>query len=182
MQTTDFITKLLSLAVVLGQIFIICTILYFIFLRKSKNVVTEFIGKRGLLFAFIVSLVSMLGSLYYSNIVGFPPCELCWFQRIFMYPLVFLLAMAFIKKDSRFADYGLLLAGIGGVISLYHNYMYYYNNGLNVLCQLGGTQTSCIVRYIFEFGYITIPLMALTGFVMIIIFLVAHKFQKNNNG
>ena len=180
MTTTDFVNKLLSLGVIFSQAFILGAILYVIFFRKTKNVVTEFIGKRGLLLAFIFALISMAGSLFYSNVVGFPPCELCWFQRIFMYPLVFLLGLALIKRESRIADYALLLAIIGGAISLYHNYMYYYNQGLNVFCQLGGMQVSCVKRYVFEFGYVTIPLMALTAFALIIIFLVAHRLQNKN--
>ncbi|MSU54291.1 MAG: disulfide bond formation protein B [Candidatus Staskawiczbacteria bacterium] len=178
MQTTDFITKLLSLGVIIGQIFILCAVLYFIFWRKTQNSIAEFIGKRGLLLAFIVTLISILGSLYYSNIVGFPPCELCWFQRIFMYPLFFLLGLALIKKETHITVYALMLAIIGGIISLYHNYMYYYNQGLDSFCQLGGTQVSCIKQYVFEFGYVTIPLMALTAFILIAIFLVVYRCRR----
>lgn len=177
-MTADFINKFLSLGTILSQIFILCAVLYVIFFRKTKNAVTEFIGKYGLLLAFIMAVVSMAFSLFYSNVVGFPPCELCWFQRIFMYPLVFLLGLALIKKGYHIVDYALALAIIGGGISLYHNYMYYYNQGLNVFCELGGMQVSCVKRYVFEFGYITIPLMALTAFAMIIIFLIAHRLHR----
>src|SRR6185295_7978736 len=97
----DFVNKLLALGVIAGQIFIVCSILYFIFFRKTPNPIAQFIGKNGLVLAFLFSLASMLGSLFYSQIAGFPPCDLCWFQRIFMYPLVFLLGLALIKKDSR---------------------------------------------------------------------------------
>lgn len=178
MATVDFVNKLFAAGVILGQIAIVLAVVYFLFSRKAKNAVAEFVGRYGLWLAFLVALISMLGSLFYSQIAGFAPCDLCWFQRIFMYSLVFLLGLALIKKDSHIADYGILLASVGGLISLYHNYVYYYAGGLNSFCQLGGMQVSCIKRYVFEFGYVTIPLMALTAFLLIIISLVLYKIKS----
>src|SRR3989344_6570372 len=120
----DFVNKILATGVVLSQIFIVCAVLYFIFFRKRKNSIAEFIGKHGLLLAFIAALISVGGSLFYSQIAGFTPCELCWFQRIFMYPLVFLLGLALLKKNSHIIDYALSLSIVGGIISLYHNYLF----------------------------------------------------------
>lgn len=176
-----FLNKLFSLAVIAGQIGVALAIAYFALFRHVKNVVTEFLGRHGMLLAFLVALGSVAGSLFYSEIAGFTPCDLCWFQRIFMYPLVFLLGWALIKKDRTIIDYALALSVLGGLISLYHNYMYYYNGGLNAFCQLSGAQISCIKRYVFEFGYVTIPLMALTAFLVIIIFLVLAKLGRKNN-
>jgi disulfide bond formation protein DsbB len=171
----DIVNKLLGIGIILSQLFIVAAVLYVIFFRKHQYPLVTFIKKHGLTLAFSTVLISVLGSLFYSQIAGFAPCDLCWFQRIFMYPLVLLLGIALWRKDSRIADYGLILAIIGGLISLYHNYVYYYNRGLNVFCQLGGAQVSCIKRYVFEFGYITIPMMALTAFALVIIFLLAYK-------
>ena len=175
MTLVSFVNQFLSLGVVISQIGIIALIVYLLFFRSEKFTITEFIGKHGLLFAFLASLTATLGSLFYSQIAGFPPCDLCWFQRIFMYPEVFLLGMALIKKDSRIVGYGLLLAIVGGVVSLYHNYIYYYDEGLNAFCQLGTASVSCVKRYVFEFGYVTIPLMALTVFALVILFLIFYK-------
>ncbi len=187
----NVVNKLLSLGVIASQIFIVAVFLWFLFFRKTQNVITEFMSNHGLRLAFAVALLSMSGSLFYSQIAGFAPCDLCWFQRFFMYPLVFLLGFGLIKpagfsenqsiapRDVKIINSGLILSAIGGLISLYHNYMYYYNGGLNVFCQLSGIQVSCVKRYVFEFGYITIPMMALTAFVLIIIFLLFKKYKNN---
>lgn len=167
-----FVNKLFSFGVVLGHIFITLVVVYVLFLREKYPGLAKFLTKHGLLLAFLVSLISVLGSLFYSQIAGFAPCELCWFQRIFMYPLVVLLGMALVKKERVIIDYALGLLVIGSVISLYHNYVYYMNKGLSAYCQVGGSATSCVVRYVFELGYVTIPMMALTAFALIIIFLV----------
>lgn len=175
MTTLDIINKLFSLAAIAGQLCIFAALIYFVFFKKKRHPVVSFIQKHGLLLAFLIALSSVLGSLFYSQIAGFAPCDLCWIQRIFMYPLVVLLIVAFIKKDSHITDYLLSLSVIGFLISLYHNYMYYDNGGLAAFCQLGGAQVSCIKRYVFEFGYITIPMMSATAFLLIIGCLIFYK-------
>ncbi|KPC98964.1 Disulfide bond formation protein C [Geobacillus sp. BCO2] len=66
------------------------------------------------------SLIATLGSLYFSEVLGFIPCDLCWFQRIFMYPQVIILGIAIVRKDAAAARYSFTLSLIGGGISLYH--------------------------------------------------------------
>lgn len=175
MTFLTFVNQLLSLGVILTQISMAIAILSFFLFRKNFDPAGKLLGKHGILLAFSVAFVSTAASLFYSQIVGFAPCDLCWFQRIFMYPEVILLGAAMMKKDYQIVDYALPLAIIGFFISLYHNYMYYYNNGLSVFCNLGGSQVSCIKRYVFEFGYVTIPMMALTGFALVIGFLLLQK-------
>ncbi len=67
---------------------------------------------------------------------------------------------------------------IGALFAAYHNYMYYWNSGLDAFCQLGGMQVSCVKRYVFEFGYVTIPMMALTAFALIIMLLIFYSAGK----
>lgn len=181
MTIASFISTKLAIETVVAQAFVILAVLYLLFFHKKNLFIIDFAGKYGIVFAFIIALVATSGSLFYSQIMGFAPCDLCWFQRIFMYPLVVLLGLALIKKDSNITDYALLLASIGFCISLYHNYLYYYNGGLNVFCQLAGNSVSCVKRYIFEFGYITIPMMALTAFAAIIVFLIFYRFTRLHN-
>ena len=175
----NFVNKILSLGTIVSQIFIIWVILHLIFFRKSKNPLSEFVTKHWMALSFTVALASVAASLFYSEIAGFEPCFLCWYQRIFMYPLVILLFIALLKKYAGIVDYVLPLAVIGGAISLYHNIIYYYQGGLPTPCQALG-QVSCVKLYVFEFGYITIPVMALTGFALIIIFTVFAKTKKYN--
>src|SRR3989344_1645925 len=177
MTTIDIANKIFALGTVLGQIGVLLGALYLVFFCKKQPVIVKAIGKYALLCAFIVALVSMSGSLFYSQIAGFAPCQLCWFQRFFMYPLVILLLIAIIRQSSKIIDYALSLSVAGFLISLYHNYIYYYDGGLNVFCKLGGAQVSCIKRYVFELGYVTIPLMALTAFASIIVFLIFYKIK-----
>lgn len=116
--------------------------------------------------AWAQSLVAMLGSLFFSEILGYPPCILCWYQRIAMYPLTLIFAIAILRGDKKIWIYALPLALIGAGIALYHNLLYY-----NILpesiapCQAG---VSCTTKLIELFGFITIPLLSLLAFLLII--------------
>nr|WP_283942849.1 disulfide oxidoreductase [Paenibacillus konkukensis] len=127
----------------------------------------------GLYMAWAVSLVAVAGSLFLSEVLGFEPCKLCWFQRIFMYPLVIVLGMACYKNDRRLISYVLPLSVIGGFISLYH-YAEQKIPGLAKLlpCTVG---VPCNQDYIDWFGIITIPLMALAAFILITVFLLLAR-------
>jgi disulfide bond formation protein DsbB len=173
-MVVDIVNKILAVCTIGSQIFIVLVIFYYLFLRKIYPVVSNFFSGRGMVLAFIISLTAAAGSLFYSNVAGFIPCNLCWFQRIFMYPEVILLGLALIKKDTKIADYALLLAFIGWLISIYHNYIY-YKGASSTVCRIG---ESCITPYVTEFGYITIPMMALTAFSLLIVFLL---FVKQNS-
>ncbi|MBB6678724.1 disulfide bond formation protein B [Cohnella lubricantis] len=123
--------------------------------------------------AWLVSLAATGGSLYLSEILHYIPCNLCWFQRIFMYPLALLLGRAALKDDRSIAGYVLPLSVIGGLFSLYH-YMEQKVPGLDSLlpCRTG---VPCNVDYLDWFGFITIPLLALIAFVLITVLLLMMK-------
>jgi disulfide bond formation protein DsbB len=118
-----------------------------------------------LLAAWGVSLIATLGSLFFSEIMKFIPCDLCWFQRIFMYPQVILLGMAFVRKDFNMARYSLVLSIIGGTISTYHYLIqkvpFFKENAPS--CGI----VPCTGQYINWLGFITIPFLALTAFILI---------------
>ncbi len=119
--------------------------------------------------SFIVALVATSGSLFYSQVAGYTPCLLCWFQRIFMYPLVILLGVAIYRDDSRkmLRQYLSPMTVFGGLIAVWH-YITQVTEAASG-CTAGGVD--CGVPWIFHLGYITIPLMALTGFTLITLFL-----------
>ena len=123
--------------------------------------------KYALLIAWAQSAVAMVGSLFFSLVMGLPPCDLCWYQRIAMYPLVLILGFGILKKDRTALDYAFPLAIIGWLIAAYHNLLYY-----NILpeamapCKAG---ISCTTRYIEWFGFVTIPLLALVAFSVILV-------------
>lgn len=120
-----------------------------------------------LFIAWAASLTAMLGSLYFSEIMKYEPCTLCWYQRILMYPFVVLLGIAVVRKDYFIARYSLPLASIGALISLYH----YAMQKIPALARHGAScgRIPCTGDYINWFGFITIPFLALTAFTIIII-------------
>ena len=124
--------------------------------------------------AALVAISSLLGSLYFSQIADFTPCELCWLQRICMYPLVTILPTALLSNDKRtFLRYVTPLVAIGWLIALYHNIIYYaamyqrlHPGGLVTACAVSGPN-SCTTVYIDWFGFITIPLLSILAFTAI---------------
>jgi len=119
--------------------------------------------------AFIVAALATGGSLFFSEIAGFVPCDLCWFQRICMYPLSLLTLFAASHADYKVARYLLPIPIVGACVSVYH--LLIENNAISEpsSCRIGGA--GCAVKWINEFGYVTIPTLALTGFLLLIGFL-----------
>ncbi|MFS0724289.1 disulfide oxidoreductase [Paenibacillus sp. 1P07SE] len=125
----------------------------------------RFIKQYYLYLAWLVALVATLGSLYFSEFLGFIPCELCWYQRILMYPLSIILGVAAFVDDDRCAKYVLPLSVLGIAVSSYH-YLKQKLPWLNEIqpCTQG---VPCNVQYINWFGFVTIPFLAGTAFILI---------------
>ena len=126
--------------------------------------------------AWIIALIATVGSLFFSEVMNLPPCLLCWYQRIAMYPLVIIIAVGIIIHDTRLKFYALPLALSGLAISFYHNLLYY-----GILPESAAPCTqgiSCTSRQIEWFGFITIPLMALVAFSLIVLCLGFYKPRK----
>ena len=117
--------------------------------------------------AFLVSSIATGGSLFFSEIAGFVPCELCWYQRICMYPLSIITLLAAIRGDYRIARYLLPLPIVGVCISVYHLLVENGVVGQSSAC-LVSAPGGCATKWINEFGYMTIPTLALTAFVLLI--------------
>lgn len=171
------VNKILAVSTLGMQVLILAGIFYLLFFRQKRGGVFIFFNRHGIGLAFIIALLATGGSLFYSNIAGFAPCDLCWLQRIFMYPQVVLLGLAWMWQDKKIINYSLALAIVGSIISLYHNYISYTGNAITS-CVVGGTGVSCIGQYVVEFGYITIPLMALTGFLALILIFIFQKLSE----
>lgn len=129
--------------------------------------------------SWVVALVATVGSLFFSEVMGLPPCVLCWYQRIAMYPLVLIIGGGIMTQDNRLRFYALPLCVAGLIISIYHNLLYYGILPESILpCTAG---VSCTSRQIEWLGFITIPLMALAAFVSLALCLLFHKFEKEEN-
>lgn len=113
--------------------------------------------------AWAIALIATAGSLFFSEVMGLPPCLLCWYQRIAMYPLVLVIGGGIIMRDGRMRYYALPLCLTGLMISIYHNLLYYGMVSESIVpCTTG---ISCTSRQIEWLGFITIPLMALAAFI-----------------
>jgi disulfide bond formation protein DsbB len=112
----------------------------------------------------IVALVATLGSLYFSEIAHYTPCDLCWYQRICMYPLAVVLLVAALRDDRRVWTYVAPIAIIGIVIATYHTQLQAFPTQQS-FCSV---TVPCTARYVWELGFISLPFMALTAFVFIL--------------
>ncbi len=113
--------------------------------------------------AFLISMTAMCGSLFYQFGMQYTPCELCWFQRIFMYPLPFIIGVSLIRKRDDVFEFAIPLCVVGALIASYH-YLIQVFSVSSFACSPDG---SCSLVQSMAFGYITIPLMSLTAFISI---------------
>lgn len=114
---------------------------------------------------FVASSVATLGSLFFSLVLNLPPCELCWYQRICMYPIMIISMVGLARKETTSFYYILPLALIGLGFAFYHNLLYYGVIENIVPCAQG---VSCTSRQLQWFGFLTIPLMSLGGFLILL--------------
>ena len=137
----------------------------------------KWLQKNALYIAWIQAIVAMAGSLYFSNVLGWTPCVLCWYIRIAMYPLVLLLAVAILRKSKDIEYYILPQIIIGLGISAYD-----YLLQLGVISEKLAPCTngvSCATRYHTWFGFVTIPLLSFIAFIIIIICLWLDRKGRN---
>lgn len=161
------IVSFLSFLTLLADVGLVAIIVFALFpTRKFRAILLSLIRRHALLISFTVVLASLIGSLILSDGVGFEPCVLCWYQRIFLYPQVILFAIALKKKDERIFAYALPLSFIGGLIALYQSYVQW--GGVSVL-PCTAQDAECSKIFFTEFGYITIPVMSLTAFLWLIV-------------
>ena len=127
--------------------------------------------------AFLVSAIATGGSLFLSEVANFIPCELCWYQRIFMYPLTIVTLLAALANDHRVARYLLPLPVIGAGVSVYHLLVEHGVVNEAQSCKFSAPG-GCATKWINEFGYVTIPTLALTGFALVFGFLLLAAFDS----
>jgi disulfide bond formation protein DsbB len=131
------------------------------------------LGRVAVPVAWIVAAVATFGSLYYSEVADFVPCKLCWYQRICMYPLVVVLGVAALRRDRDVRWYAGPLAAIGASVAAYHTWLQAYPpSGGSSFCTL---DAPCTERYVWEFGFVSLPLMALSGFLFVVAMMVLAR-------
>lgn len=173
------VTKILSIFTLLADLAILFLAVLIISRAPILEKVRAYIADKALPLGFLVAAGSTLASIFYSNIAGFTPCTLCWWQRVFLYPLVIIFGLALWKKKTDVGLYAMALSGMGGLIAVYHSYLQF---GGSPLVPCDAASVSCSLRYFNEFGYVNIPTMALTAFLLVFLLFVVEKATRRRLG
>jgi disulfide bond formation protein DsbB len=140
----------------------------------------DFLGKNAILFSALIGIAGIAGSLFYSQFANFAPCELCWVERAFLYTSAVIFTVAVLARGAeKVREYGVIvrntgltLSAIGFIVSAYHSYIQF---GGSSLFNCSATGVSCEYVYFVDYGYVTIPVMALTAFALIILLMLFHR-------
>ena len=177
MYPVESINYVLALGTVAVQIAALALLALWFFRKKTGFAEqAEFVGRWGLWLGFVLSAVGVILTLFYSEILGFAPCSWCWVQRIFLYPQAVIFALALWKKDTRIADYSIALSIFGLVVALYQHYLQMGGHSV-IPCPANPGASDCAQRFLFEFGYVTFPLMAFSVFAFLIVLML---FVRNH--
>jgi disulfide bond formation protein DsbB len=182
-MTHDTIVALSVLGVV-GQVLVglglLAALLALVGVRAPLDGIRRLLWGYELWGAFVVAAIGTGGSLFFSEIRGFIPCELCWFQRICMYPLSWLLLVLAWRADNRMARWLLPFPIFGAGVSTYHILIEQNVIHEPPACVIT-SGVGCSTKWINEFGYMTIPTLALTGFLLLIGFLVLASTGESDD-
>jgi disulfide bond formation protein DsbB len=174
-MTTDIVI-ILSVLGVVGQVLvglgIVVGVLALVGVRGPLDAIRNLLWGYELWGAFVVAAIATGGSLFYSQVAGFIPCEFCWFQRMMMYPLSILTLLIAARGDNRAARYLLPLPIVGAGTSIYHMLLEHHVIKEPGACTLTGGGCTANWIALHDFGYLTIPTLALTAFLLLIGFLV----------
>ncbi len=178
---TEALNKIFSvLAIVsIGTSIIIIASYLFTKLFPSKSSITNDFNKliqdNAVIFSWAIAILASLGSLFYSEISGFVPCTFCWYERIAMYPLVLILGIGMLRRNKEIWIYGLPFSLIGLAISIYHYQLQIIPDQQSVSCS---SEASCSGTWIMEFGFVTMPFMALSTFLLISVLLLVSNINN----
>ena len=160
-----FLALLGAVAVVVDLILIAGSLLMG---REARGALRDIVAPSALPLATLVALTAMSGSLYFSEVAHLEPCVLCWYQRIAMYPLVLLLGIAAVRRDSAVRPYAMTLAAIGAAISAYHIAVQRLPGLPSTSCSI---TAPCSAIQVEVLGFVTIPVLAFVAFVTILVLL-----------
>jgi disulfide bond formation protein DsbB len=177
-----FLNDNLSLATLIGFIIILFWIIDLVALRAKMLVSYRkyyaVIARYALPIGFFLTLFSTSLSLFYSDYLGVLPCGLCWFQRIFIYSMVFIFGVAWYKNDRKIFDYIITLSIAGLIVALYHQYLQMGYSEL-IPCPAIASTVNCDKPAFMEYGFVTFPFMAVVTFgYTILLSITAKMFNK----
>lgn len=175
MNLVEFIKNILVMLTLGSNIILIVLLVLWtgrIWSKQLSNYwqsVHDLILKYGMHFGLVISLTAMLGSLFYSDIAQFAPCKLCWYQRVLMYPQVLIFLLAIVRAKVEIIESAKWLSLLGMIMALYH-YSLQVAPVKSETCLSVGYSVSCSSNFAMNLGYITIPFMAFSAFLLIFIF------------
>ncbi len=174
-MSATLVQAILALGALAGVLFLIWLTAIAVAARASDDVADSLqgmrlrFGRHALAAAFSVALLATFGSLYFSEVVGYEPCRLCWYQRIAMYPLVLILAVATWRRDVAVRWYAGPVAAIGALVAAYHYVLEWFPQIDTGACKVG---VPCTAVWFREFGFVSIPFLSLVAFLLVIAFLL----------
>jgi len=175
-ELAQFLNHYLSLATLVTLVILFAWAIDILIMRARYGPYKELRStyKKIAQYALPLGLFASLGgcflTLFYSEYLGYLPCALCWFQRICLYPMIALFAIAWARKDYTVYRYIMALSGAGLIISLYHQYLQMGYSAI-IPCAADAMFVDCAKPSFVEFGFVTFPLMAVALFSTL--FLVA---------
>lgn len=176
-ETFELFFSMLSVALLAGTLVVFAARLLYSRSASARAIVSAF-APWALPLAAAVTTTCALGSLYFSEIVHYKPCKMCWYQRTMMYPLGVILIVAALVKDKRVWRYAVPLASIGIAISTYHWFLERFPNLDAGVCDV---EVPCEFVWFQNFGFVTLPFMAFTGFLAVLVFTTLPKTQTEQS-
>ena len=132
-----------------------------------------------LYFAWGISLFATLSSLFFSEILNYPPCSLCWYQRIFIYPLVLILPIGIVSKDKNLNSYLMIFSFLGLIVAGYHTLI--YHNIISEAFKVCTAELSCKTKQFELFNFLSIPLMSFLSFAVLFLIGIKEKIYEKRN-
>ena len=176
---TSILNLLTAIFTIVLQVLIVVIIArFFVSKNRASDRFLKAVSKNAYIVSFLITFGGLVLSLVYSDIIGYAPCTLCWYQRVLLYPQVLLIGLALWKEDRTITDYIIALSGLGIILAGYQKYLEL--GGASIL-PCGVDAVSCSKIYVLEFGYITIPVMALTSFIFIFVLMLVHNYVTKRN-
>ena len=176
-ETFELFFSMLSVALLAGTFVVLVARILHSRSTAARTVVSAF-APWALPLAAAVTTTCALGSLYFSEIVNYKPCIMCWYQRTMMYPLAVILIVAALTKDKRVWRYAVPLAAIGITVSTYHWFLERFPNLDAGVCS---AEVPCEFVWFENFGFVTLSFMAFTGFLAVLVFTTLPNTQTEQS-
>ncbi len=176
---TQITIGILSGMTLLTQILVVVFAILLVFSKlqpkdKSSKKIIKLVSENHILLIFMITAGATVASLFLSEVLGLPPCKLCWYQRVFMYPQMIVSGIALFTNETNIKKYILPMSLIGLLIGIYHILVQLFPG----VIQCGDEIASCSSKQFAGFGYITIPVMSVTAFVLLILICLS-TYGKN---